>query len=159
MPSRAADLTVETVVNASPEAVYGLLADLPTLAQLGEEIAEMRWVKGDSAQVGNVFHGENRNGRHRWVTKCTITDATAGRALAWDVSSLKQPVAHWRYDITPTADGGCRVVESWWDRRSRLLQATVHLVTGVRDRVGANAEHMRVTLDRLKVRAEADAQL
>ena len=41
-----------------------------------------------------------------------------------------------------------------WDRRSSLLKSTAHLLTGIRDRVGANEEHMRVTLERLKARAE-----
>lgn len=147
-------VTTQTSVAASPDAVYALLADLPTLAELGDEIAEMRWTKGDAARVGAVFRGRNRNGWHRWSTTCTITDATAGHVLAWDVASLGQPIAHWRYDITP-ADDGCLVVESMWDRRSDLLKRTAHLLTGIRDREGANAEHMRATLDRLKARAEA----
>ena len=72
------------------------------------------------------------------------------------MSSLGQPIARWRYEVTPTADG-CTVVESMWDRRSPLLKSTAHLLTGIRDRVGANEEHMRVTLERLKARAEQSA--
>ncbi|NNG99118.1 SRPBCC family protein [Gordonia araii] len=154
MTTQPATTVAETTVAASADEVYELITDLPTLAQLGEEIAEMRWIKGDSARVGNTFRGRNRNGWHRWSTTCTITDAVPGQVIAWDVSSLGAPIAHWRYEFTPTEDG-CRVVESMWDRRSALLKRTAHLLTGVRDREGANAEHMRATLARLKTRAEA----
>ena len=50
--------------NARPEALYSLITDLPTLAELAEETTAMRWTKGDSARPGAVFKGSNRNGRH-----------------------------------------------------------------------------------------------
>lgn len=64
------------------------------------------------------------------------------------------PVAHWRYDFV-AADGGCRVTESTWDRRPRWFRKIAGLATGVGDRAAANAEHIRLTLQRLKERAEA----
>ncbi|MFT4199917.1 SRPBCC family protein [Gordonia sp. (in: high G+C Gram-positive bacteria)] len=153
MSSTAPTVSVETSIDASADTVYALLTDLPTLAELGEEIDEMRWIRGDSAAVGNVFRGRNRNGRHRWSTTCTVTDAAPTSVFAWDVTSLGLPIARWRYDITPTS-GGCTVVESMWDRRPGFLTHTAHLLTGIRDRETANAEHMRATLERLTARAE-----
>jgi uncharacterized protein YndB with AHSA1/START domain len=153
MPDNAPTITVETSVAAPADTVYGLITDLDAMAQFGEEVTAMKWAKGNAATVGSVFRGSNRNGWHRWTTTCTVSEADAGRAFAWNVSSLGQPIARWRYEVTPTADG-CTVVESMWDRRSSLLKSTAHLLTGIRDRVGANEEHMRVTLERLKARAE-----
>lgn len=63
-------------------------------------------------------------------------------------------IAHWRYDIVAT-EGGCTVTESVWDRRPGWFKKFAGLATGVSDRDNANAEHIRLTLRRLKERAEA----
>jgi hypothetical protein len=67
-------------------------------------------------------------------------------------------IAHWRYDIEATADG-CRVIERTWDRRPGWFRKPAGLATGVSDRAAANAEHIRLTLQRLKAKAEASQQL
>ena len=53
------------------------------------------------------------------------------------------------------ADGGCRVTERTWDRRPGWFSKTAWVGTGVRDRDAANAEHIKLTLQRLKEKAEA----
>lgn len=114
----------------------------------------MQWVSGDSARPGAVFKGSNRNGRHRWTTTCTVAAATPGRVFSWDVTSGPVRIARWRYDIEP--DGAdCRVTESMWDERPRWLRRIAVLLTGISDRESANSEHIRVTLQRLKARAES----
>jgi Polyketide cyclase / dehydrase and lipid transport len=151
-PSAQADVTI----NADPETVYQLITDLPTLASLAEEVTAMEWRKGDAACPGAVFKGHNRNGSRRWTTVCRVTDAEPGRAFAFEVKTgIVVPVAQWRYDIEPV-DGGCKVTERTWDRRPGWIRKPAALSTGVRDRTAANAEHIKVTLQRLKERAEAD---
>lgn len=135
--------------------MYALLTDLPTLASLAEEAESMRWRKGTGAAPGAVFSGENRNGSRTWTTKCTVTAAEPGRVFAFDVHSAGiVPIAHWRYDIEPTA-GGCTVTESTWDRRPRWILKPAAMTTGISDRTAANTEHIRLTLQRLKQRAES----
>jgi hypothetical protein len=154
----AASAQDEVSINADPERVYHLITDLPTLASLAEEARAMQWRKGDGAAPGAVFKGRNRNGVFRWSTTCTVTDAEPGKAFAFDVRYLGVPVARWRYDIIPvtnTADGGCRVTERTWDRRPGWFSKTAWIGTGVRDRDAANAEHIKLTLRRLKEKAEA----
>ncbi len=141
-------------VSAGPEVLYRLITDLPTLAELAEETYSMRWTNGDSAHPGAVFRGSNRNGSHKWTTTCTVTDAEPGRVFAWNVSSGPVPVAHWRYEIAG-GSGECRVTESMWDHRPGWLRRIARLLTGVPDRAAANVEHIDVTLQRLKQRAEA----
>jgi hypothetical protein len=140
-------------INADPEAVYALITDLPTLATLAEEVASMKWRKGSAVSPGAVFKGTNRNGIRRWTTTCTVTDADPGTAFAFDVAYLGIPVSHWRYDIA-AADGGCRVTEQMWDRRPGWFVKPGGLATGVMNRPPANTEHMKVTLRRLKEKAE-----
>ena len=149
-----ASATAEVTIGADPARVYGLITDLPTLASLAEEAVAMRWRKGDGAATGAVFKGTNRNGFHRWTTTCTVTNADPGRAFAFDVSYFGVPVAHWRYDIA-AENGGCRVTEGTWDRRPGWFVKPGGLATGVTDRNSANAEHIKLTLQRLKDRAEA----
>lgn len=110
--------------------------------------------QGRAGGAGRSVQGTNRNGIRRWSTTCTVTDAEPGRVFAFDVSYLGLPVAHWRYEIVPTEDG-CRVTEGTWDRRPKWFVKPGGLATGVMDRDTANAEHIEVTLARLKAKAEA----
>jgi hypothetical protein len=152
--SEAASAQAEVRINADPDTVYHLITDLPTLASLAEEAEAMEWRKGDAARPGAVFKGHNRNGSRRWTTVCTVTDAQPGQAFAFDVkTAIVVPVAHWRYDIE-LVDGGCKVTERTWDRRPGWMQKPAALTTGVRDRTAANAEHIKLTLARLKEKAE-----
>lgn len=151
--------TAEATVTiaADPAEVYALITDLPTLAELGEEIDAMEWRKGDRAACGAVFKGRNSNGGHKWSSSCTITDAEPGRVFAFDVKTFAVvPVSHWRYDIAPV-DGGCTVTERTWDRRPGWIRKPAEFTTGVSDRTSANAEHIKLTLERLKAKAEATA--
>lgn len=150
-----ASAQAEVTIDADPQTVYHLITDLPTLASLAEEAEAMEWRKGDAVRPGAVFKGHNRNGSRRWTSICTVTDAEPGRTFAFDVkTAIVVPVAHWRYDIAP-ADEGCKVTERTWDRRPRWIRKPAELSTGVHDRTAANAEHIRLTLQRLKERAEA----
>ena len=144
----------EVSINAAPERVYQLITDLSTLAACAEEARAMEWRKGDAARPGAVFKGHNRNGIFRWSTTCTVTDAEPSQVFAFDVRYLGLPIARWRYDIAGD-DGGCRVTERTWDRRPSWFTKTAWIGTGVRDRDSANAEHIKLTLQRLKEKAEA----
>jgi len=150
------DASAQATVDIAADAdfVYRLVTNLATLAELAEEATAMTWKKGDAAVPGAVFTGTNRNGTRRWNTTCTVTEATPGRSFGFDVRSMVVPVAHWRYEITPT-ERGCRVTESTWDRRPGWFRRVAGVATGVSDRTSANDENIRATLDRLKARAEA----
>ncbi|ULE34855.1 SRPBCC family protein [Mycobacterium sp. IDR2000157661] len=157
--SGPASAQLDITIDADPDAVYRLITDLPTLASLAEEADAMQWRKGDAARPGAVFRGHNRNGSRTWNTMCTVTEADPGRVFAFDVRSGVIPVAHWRYAITATGDGGCRVTESTWDRRPGWFRVPAGWATGVKDRASANSEHIRRTLQRLKEKAEAGSQV
>ncbi|HEX5145215.1 MAG TPA: SRPBCC family protein [Mycobacterium sp.] len=154
--SNAPAVTDEVRIGAPAEAVYALITDLPTLAELAEETTSMQWTRGDAARAGAVFRGANRSGSHTWTTTCTVTTANPGVAFAWDVTSGPVKIAHWRYEVAES-DGGCHVTESMWDYRPWWLKRIAYRLTGVADRDAANTEHIRLTLQRLKDRAEATA--
>lgn len=141
-------------INASPEEIYRLITDLPTLATLAEEANAMEMRKGDGIDKGAVFVGHNENSGKRWTTKCTVTDAEPGRAFAFEVKHTVLPIARWQYDIEAAADGGCQVTESTWDRRPGWFRKVAVIATGVSDRASENAKNIELTLQRLKSRAE-----
>lgn len=147
-------VTASVEIDARPDVVHGLVTDLPTLASLAEEAVAMEWRKGDAVRPGAVFVGHNESGDRRWTTKCTVTDAEPGQVFAFDVRHTVIPIARWQYDIVP-AGAGCRVTESTWDRRPGWFRKLAGRATGVSDRAAANAKHIRLTLQRLKQRAEA----
>lgn len=157
-----ASAQASVTITASCGDVYVLITDLPTMATLTAETNAMEWQRGDSAQPGAVFKGHNNNGGKEWTTECTVTHAEPGRVFAFDVvyvvdaESPVISVSHWRYDIAPV-DGGCRVTEQTWDRRPDWFRKPAEQATGVHDRTTANAEHIKLTLDRLKAKAEAGA--
>jgi hypothetical protein len=146
-------VTATVQIDARPEVVYELITDLPTLTSLAEETVAMELRKGDAIGKGTVFVGHNENSGRRWTTKCTVTDAEPGRVFAFDVRHTVFPIARWQYDIV-ACDGGCRVTESTWDRRPGWFRKLTGRATGVTDRVAANTEHIQITLQRLKQRAE-----
>jgi Polyketide cyclase / dehydrase and lipid transport len=151
--SGSASAEASVTISADPAAVYALITDLPTLAALAEETTAMEWHAGDRVVPGAVFKGHNRNGRKKWTTTCTVTDAEPGRVFAFDVKSLVIPVSHWRYDIE-AAGGGCTVTERTWDRRPGWFRKPAGMATGIPDRAAANAQHIKLTLERLKTKAE-----
>ena len=147
-------VTATVQIDARPDEVYELITDLPKLASLAEEAVAMEWRRGNAVRRGAVFTGHNENRGRRWSTKCTVTDVDPGRIFAFDVRHSIVPIARWQYDIV-AADGGCRVTESTWDRRPGWFRKLAGKATGVTDRAAANTEHIRLTLQRLKQRAEA----
>ncbi|MBY6366052.1 SRPBCC family protein [Rhodococcoides corynebacterioides] len=153
-PAGPALASGSTTVRVDPDAVYALVTDLAGLASVAVEAESMEWVAGTEASPGAVFRGRNRNGLRRWSTRCTVTEATPGRAFAFDVDYGPRgvvPIAHWRYDVEAASDGGTLVTERMWDRRPSWFVGLGGLATGVRDRRAGNTANIEATLDRLRV--------
>jgi uncharacterized protein YndB with AHSA1/START domain len=155
------EMSVSIDVAASPEIVWDLIADLAEMGEWSPECTGVKWAGGAPGpagpSVGAVFKGSNKIGFRRWSTKGTIVAAEPNRRIAWDVAALGLPVARWSYSIGPS-DGGCRVTETWQDKRGAIINALGPLTTGVKDRAAHNEAGMRTTLERLKAAAEARAK-
>lgn len=153
MPSPAT-VSRSVDVAAPPERVWELVSDLPRMGEWSPENQGGRWVRGDGPAVGSVFVGTNRNGGRRWSTRCTVTRAERPSAFAFDVAAVGMPVARWSYEIEPTATG-CRVTETWTDRRGALVRHSGALLTGVKDRGEYTATSIEQTLAGVRAAAEA----
>ena len=79
--------SVAVVVDAAPEDVYGLIADLPRMGEWSNECAAVEWVDGSTGPVpGAQFIGHNRSGPRkliRWSRKGRVLAADPGREFAF----------------------------------------------------------------------------
>jgi len=161
MSTEQQQVSVSVDVAASPDVVWGLVSDLARMGDWSPECTGVKWAGAapgpTGPTVGAVFKGRNKIGIRRWSTKGTIVAADPNQRIAWDIAALGLPVARWSYTIEP-ADGGCRVTESWQDKRGAIINAVGPLTTGVKDRAAHNEAGMRATLERLKTAAEALAR-
>jgi len=141
-------------VLAPAERVWNLVSDLRGMGEFSPENRGGRWVGAATGpQVGAVFRGQNGRGVRRWSTTSKVVRAVPGQAFAFEVSSLGRPVARWSYEIEPT-ESGCRLTESWQDRRDRLLVALGAAASGVTDRTAFTEASIEHTLQRVKAAAE-----
>jgi hypothetical protein len=147
-------------IDAAPQTVYELVADLPAMGRWSPECYRCDWLDGATAAAPGVrFRGRNRIGLRRWSTLGTVVVADPGRELTFDVQYMGLPVARWSYRISPR-DGGCTLTESTDDRRSWLMSlmgTALFVGTPAADRTTRNQDTIEVTLARLKEAAERNA--
>ena len=154
MTTDAQVVSRSTTIAAPPDRVWSLVSDLPGMGAFSPENVGGAWRGGATGPVlGAVFRGHNRNGLRRWSTTCTVTRCEPGTSFAFSVRSVGLPVAEWSYDLRP--DGpGCRLTETWTDRRGALIRLLGTTATGVCDRAAFTAQSIERTLERVKEHAE-----
>jgi hypothetical protein len=99
-------------INASPEAVYDLVSDLPRMGEWSPENLGGEWQGGGSGQVGDHFLGQNRAGERTWSAPVMVTQAERGRCFAFAVGPDESPYVRWTYRLEPRG-AGTRVTEVW----------------------------------------------
>jgi len=154
-------------IDADPDAVYTMVADMARMGDWSPENVGGRWL-GDATGfvVGAQFRGDNRRGLRgpnskgvlRWHTMSTVSEVDPGRRLAFTVVFLGSEVSEWRYSFETTAKG-CTVTERWTDRRTargrRIDDAYVRYALRTKDRGEWNLRNIRTTLANLKSKAES----
>lgn len=154
MPAVAKVISRSTTVAAPAERVWALVSDLPRMGDYSPEAAGGAWVGGRGPVLGAVFRGRNGRGVRRWSTRSTVVRCVPGREFAFEVSAAGMTAAEWAYEVQPEGDG-CRLTETWTDRRNGLVCALGRAVTGVADRGAFTEQSIEQTLNRVKERAEA----
>jgi hypothetical protein len=151
----AEPLSVSTHIDASPEAVYAIVSDLPRMGEISPENTGGTWLGGATGPVvGARFKGTNTNGKKSWSTTVTVSEATPPSVFAFDISAGPFKVARWTYRFAPGSAGGCDVTETWDDQRAGWMHRLGKVASGVADRRAHNEAGMRATLERLKAVAE-----
>lgn len=149
----AATVSRTTSIAAPAQRVWELVSDLPGMGAFSPENRGGSWLGATGPAVGAVFRGRNGRGPRRWSTRCTVTRCEPGRAFAFAVSYAGLPVAEWAYEVEPTGHG-CRLTETWVDRRGAIMLRLGRLASGVSDRVAFTERSIDQTLERVKAHAE-----
>ena len=147
--------SAETVVTASPERVYGLVADLPRMGEWSPECQRVEWADGaDGPAVGAAFVGHNKGGPRglmKWSRRGRVLVAEPRREFAFVTEEGGRESTVWRYRFE-AIDGGTRVIESY---EVKWIPTWARIVDVPTNRAREIAEGMEHTLARLKAMAEA----
>jgi Polyketide cyclase / dehydrase and lipid transport len=107
---------VSQQVQASPEELYDLVADVTRIGEFSPECRQAEWIEGDlPARPGMRFRGRNAASRLlRWSRTCEVVTAAPGREFSFrTIPSLTKPDSTvWTYRFGPV-DGGTEVTESY----------------------------------------------
>jgi len=149
---------VSVYVDAPPEDVYALVADVTRTPEFSPEVRHCAWLPPATGPgVGARFVAANKVARGpAWRNKPVVTVADAGREFAFSRTEKFSGTVVWRYRFTPEGSG-TRVTESYEVTRpvSRLGWFIIERFFGGRDRRGDLRRGMEQTLHRLRAAAEA----
>jgi hypothetical protein len=95
-------------VEASPDAVYDLVADVTRIGELSPECVSARWLGAEQGVPGARFQGRNvSKWIIRWSRVCEVVTADPGREFAFRTirTRLRPDSTAWRYRFEPSGDG------------------------------------------------------
>jgi polyketide cyclase/dehydrase/lipid transport protein len=99
-------------INASPEAVYDLISNLPRMGEWSPENIGGEWQHGGTGKVGDRFLGHNRAGERSWSVPVMVTVAERGRCFEFVTHPDDGPYVRWTYRMEPWGTG-THVTEIW----------------------------------------------
>lgn len=149
--------TAEVYVDASPETVYDVIADIPRMGEWSPDLDWVTFTEGyrETAE-GAKFQGRNQLGPIKWTSDCKVRVARRGEELAWDVVDGEWPVTRWRFQMEPQ-DGGTRLRETVELVRVPTSSRVLWLFQGGLDgRMDKLEESMGQTLERIKSEVEQE---
>jgi hypothetical protein len=148
-------------IEASPELVWSLVADVPRMGEWSPECRRCDWAEGFTDPiVGARFRGYNRFGLWRWHRDVLVTAAEPGIEFAFvTLGTGNAEQTRWQYRFVPM-EGGTEVRESFEGVTRPLyvhLWLSVPGMTGLRRRQLERG--MVRTLERLKLAAETGREM
>ena len=144
----------EILVDASPERLYEMVADLPRMGDWSPECQRVEWQGGATGPAeGAKFVGHNRGGPGgliRWCRQGRVITAEQGREFAFVTEEGGHESTIWRFCFEPF-DGRTRIVETYDVKRLPVWARIIDVPT---NRHRQLQEGMRHTLEHLKRAAE-----
>ena len=149
---------VHVHVEAAPEVIYDLVADVTRMGEWSPECVACEWVDGATGPaVGARFRGRNRHGIARWSNKPRVVAAERGREFGFVATDpIGRDMTRWTYRLEP-ARSGTDVTESFEMVRSipLYIRLSDRWLMGIKDRQADLEANMRRTLAAIKSAAEA----
>lgn len=146
-------------IDATPEAVYDLVADATRTSEYSPEVSEARWVGSAQRPVaGARFRATNTSGKFSWHNTPIVTAAERGREFTFARTEPFCGTVQWRYRFEPEA-GGARVTESYLVIRP-ITRVGWIIVSGFgtdKDRRRTMHKDILTSLERLRAIAEGES--
>lgn len=145
--------SVSLRMEARPEDVYAVVADVTRTPEFSPEILECMWLDGATGPVvGARFKARNKvPNRPAWHNKPVVTAVDPGREFAFSRTEPFGGTVEWRYRFEPDGDGTL-VTESY--AVTRKLSPVGWFIIGVlfarKDRRSDLRTGMEMTLQRLR---------
>jgi hypothetical protein len=139
-------------INASPEAVYDLVSNLPRMGEWSPENIGGEWQEGGSGKAGDRYIGHNKAGDRSWSVPVMVTIADRGKCFEFVTRPDEGPYVRWAYRLE-SSGSGTRVTEVW--NVEQLPPALQSLTQAQLDERSQNTEAaMATTLAAIKATAE-----
>lgn len=142
--------SVSIEIDAPPEVLYGLVADVTRMGDWSPECVRCEWL-GEPGQVGSTFRGHNRRGWARWSTVARVL--VADRPHIFDFATLHRGAPSTRWSYRFDGNGPTTVTESFESLRTPWLIGLVERLV-LRDRQSQLEAGMARTLAAIKEAAE-----
>ena len=143
---------VERYIEASPESLYDVIADVTRTPELSPEIVSAEWIDGAAGPaVGARFRARNKAGRGpAWHNEPVVTAAVRGCVFAFSRTEKGAGTILWKYLFTPEGTG-TRVTESYEVTSPVKLFGwfVIGVLYGNKDRRSDLRRGMITTLERL----------
>jgi hypothetical protein len=138
-------------IETTPDKAFSVITNLPSMGRLSPENDGGQWLGATGPRVGAKFKGDNSRAGDKWSTIATVKVYDPPNSFVFDVSWHRLPIARWEYSIE-VAPGGCRVTETWRDRRNVLIRRQGDSDGFVRSEY--TKDSIRQTLEKLKAYCE-----
>ncbi len=139
-------------VDAPPSVVFAILADPHQHSRIdgSGSVGAVLSAPDRITATGQTFTVRMKLFGVPYLIRNRVVEFEADRLIAWRHFTANR----WRYELTPTADGGTRVTETFDMTRADRVTTAVVRAAKFPER---NREGIIGTLERLKKAAEADA--
>jgi hypothetical protein len=149
-------------IEAAPETVYALVADVTRTPEYSPEVVKCTWLDGaNGPAAGARFKAINHAGRiPDWPNKPVVTVADPGRTFAFERTEVGGGTIEWRYTFEPDGTGTV-VTESYRVVKpvSRLGWFIIDTLAGLKDRRSDLQRGMAQSLARIAQIVEDQSRL
>ena len=141
-------MTVETIVDAPPAAVWCVVGDPRRTGDWSHECVDVAFVDGSTEPVvGARFRGRNKVGKRGWTRTCEIVGYEPGAEIRWQTIATMtyRDSTIWTITVEPDGDGGTKLTQRYdVVKLSPVMDRLIYLFVPVhRDRHDALESDLR----------------
>ncbi len=93
-------------IDAAPDVVWHLVADIPRMGEWSPECRRAEWDDGVTGPaVGALFHGHNQAGTFEWDAPCVVIACEPAKVFEFQVPRVGDVVTRWRFEFAPNGNG------------------------------------------------------